>query len=53
MRCSFKETRCLEVLRRTDWQGISAVLLDRRLPEGDVEKLLPRLRQLAPFAGGW
>jgi two-component system, LuxR family, sensor kinase FixL len=39
-----------EVLRRTDWQGISAVLLDRRLPDGDAEELLPRLRQLAPEA---
>jgi two-component system sensor kinase FixL len=37
-----------EVLRRTDWEGISAVLLDRRLPDGDAEELLPRLRQLAP-----
>jgi two-component system sensor kinase FixL len=39
-----------EVLRRTDWQGISAVLLDRRLPDGNAEALLPRLRQLAPEA---
>ena len=39
-----------EVLRRTDWEGISAVLLDRRLPDGDAKDLLPRLRQLAPEA---
>src|SRR6185312_7033383 len=39
-----------EVLRRTDWQGISAVLLDRRLPDGSAEELLPRLRHLAPEA---
>jgi PAS domain S-box-containing protein len=39
-----------EVLRRSDWDGISAVLLDRRLPDGDAEQLLPRLRQLAPEA---
>jgi two-component system sensor kinase FixL len=37
-----------EVLRRTDWEGISAILLDRRLPDGNAEELLPRLRQLAP-----
>jgi two-component system sensor kinase FixL len=39
-----------EVLNRTDWDGVSAVLLDRRLPDGNAEELLPRLRQLAPDA---
>jgi two-component system sensor kinase FixL len=39
-----------EVLARTDWERISAVLLDRRLPDGSAEELLPRLRQLAPEA---
>jgi PAS domain S-box-containing protein len=37
-----------EVLRRNDWDRVSAVLLDRRLPDGDAEQLLPQLRQLAP-----
>jgi two-component system sensor kinase FixL len=37
-----------EVLKRKDWSRISAVLLDRRLPDGNAEELLPRLRQLAP-----
>ncbi|HEY7426854.1 MAG TPA: response regulator, partial [Gemmataceae bacterium] len=39
-----------EVLKRNDWQRISAILLDRRLPDGNAEELLPRLRQLAPEA---
>ncbi len=37
-----------EALRRTDWHRISAVLLDRRLPDGSAEELLPRLHELAP-----
>src|SRR6516165_1390575 len=36
-----------EVLRRSDWNRVGAILLDRRLPDGDAEELLPRLRQLA------
>lgn len=39
-----------EVLKRKDWDRISAVLLDRRLPDGNAEELLPRLHQLAPEA---
>jgi hypothetical protein len=39
-----------EVLQRDDWKRISAILLDRRLPDGSAEELLPRLRQLAPEA---
>jgi signal transduction histidine kinase len=39
-----------EVLQRRDWDHFSAILLDRRLPDGDAEELLPRLRQLAPEA---
>jgi signal transduction histidine kinase len=39
-----------EVLTRSDWDGISAILLDRRLPDGSAEDLLPRLRHLAPEA---
>jgi AmiR/NasT family two-component response regulator len=37
-----------EVLGRNDWSRISAVLLDRRLPDSNAEEVLPRLRQLAP-----
>src|SRR5690349_7107382 len=39
-----------EALNRTDWDRISAVILDRRLPDGNAEELLPRLRNLAPEA---
>jgi two-component system sensor kinase FixL len=39
-----------EVLARTNWEGVSAILLDRRLPDGNAEELLPRLRQMAPQA---
>ncbi len=39
-----------EVLRREDWTTLSAILLDRKLPDGSAEELLPRLRQLAPEA---
>jgi PAS domain S-box-containing protein len=39
-----------EVLARRAWSDISAVLLDRRLPDGTAEELLPRIRQLAPEA---
>jgi PAS domain S-box-containing protein len=39
-----------EVLKRNDWDQVAAVLLDRRLPDGNAEELLPRLRQLAPEA---
>jgi hypothetical protein len=39
-----------EVLKRKGWDRISAILLDRRLPDGNAEELLPRLHQLAPEA---
>jgi PAS domain S-box-containing protein len=39
-----------EALDRRDWLDLSAILLDRRLPDGSAEELLPRLRYLAPDA---
>jgi two-component system sensor kinase FixL len=39
-----------EALDRTNWEDYSAVLLDRLLPDGNAEQLLPRLKQLAPDA---
>jgi PAS domain S-box-containing protein len=39
-----------EVLARPDWSDVAAVILDRRLPDGTAEELLPRLRQRAPDA---
>jgi PAS domain S-box-containing protein len=39
-----------EALARDDWDRYGAVLLDRRLPDGTAEELLPVLRERAPEA---
>jgi len=39
-----------ETLNRQSWEQIGAVLLDRKLPDGTAEDLLPKLRQFAPDA---
>src|ERR1700694_3135765 len=39
-----------EALGRADWSRYAAILLDRRLPDGTAESVLPRLKQLAPDA---
>jgi signal transduction histidine kinase len=39
-----------DALSRDNWSEYSAILLDRKLPDGNAEVLLPRLRQLAPQA---
>jgi signal transduction histidine kinase len=39
-----------EALARRDWARFTAIILDRKLPDGTAETLLPRLRQLAPRA---
>jgi signal transduction histidine kinase len=39
-----------EALARDSWARLSAIILDRRLPDGSAEELLPRLRELAPQA---
>jgi signal transduction histidine kinase/FixJ family two-component response regulator len=39
-----------EALGRDDWADYAAVILDRRLPDGTAEGLLPDLRRLAPAA---
>jgi signal transduction histidine kinase len=39
-----------EALQRDGWPSVSAVLLDRRLPDSSAEEILPRLKQLAPDA---
>ncbi len=39
-----------EALSRTDWGRYGAVLLDRKLPDGTAEEVLPQLRRLAPDA---
>lgn len=39
-----------EALARTNWAEISIILLDRQLPDGNAEEVLPRLQALAPEA---
>ena len=39
-----------ETLARSDGSAYLAIILDRKLPDGTAEELLPRLRQLAPEA---
>jgi signal transduction histidine kinase len=40
----------VQALDRRNWDDVDVVILDRRLPDGSAEELLPRLRQLAPQA---
>ena len=39
-----------EALARRDWEEIAIILLDRMLPDGTAEDVLPKLRDLAPAA---
>ena len=39
-----------EALADRDWSSVAMVILDRRLPDGSAEELLPRLKKLAPEA---
>jgi two-component system, LuxR family, sensor kinase FixL len=39
-----------EALNRRNWSEFFAIMLDRKLPDGSAEDLLPRLKQLAPDA---
>jgi signal transduction histidine kinase len=39
-----------ETLRLSGWERFFAIILDRRLPDGSAEGLLPQLRRLAPGA---
>ena len=43
-------SRIGEALNRSDWSQYTAILLDRRLPDGTADELLPRLARLAPDA---
>lgn len=43
-------TSLKEALARSNWDEFSIILLDRRLPDGTTDTLLPRLKQLAPDA---
>jgi PAS domain S-box-containing protein len=42
--------RASDVLNRSNWSEISAVILDRKLPDGSAQELLPVIRQRAPHA---
>jgi PAS domain S-box-containing protein len=37
-----------EALARADWSDYAAIILDRRLPDGNANDLLPKLKQAAP-----
>jgi PAS domain S-box-containing protein len=39
-----------ELFALPDWPGVSLILLDRKLPDGEPEQLLPRIKRLAPQA---
>jgi two-component system, LuxR family, sensor kinase FixL len=39
-----------EVLNRNSWSEISIVILDRKLPDGNAQQLLPEIKRLAPHA---
>lgn len=39
-----------ELLDRSDWSKYFAVLLDRRLPDGTIDEVLPKLKSVAPEA---
>jgi signal transduction histidine kinase len=39
-----------EALAGADWDRTGAIILDRLLPDGTAEELLPRLKELAPHA---
>lgn len=40
-----------ELLSFPAWEDVSLILLDRRLPDGTPEQLLPAIKQRAPHAG--
>lgn len=39
-----------QALAERDWSSVAMIILDRRLPDGSAEELLPRLKKLAPEA---
>jgi two-component system, LuxR family, sensor kinase FixL len=39
-----------ELLSQPDWNDVSLVLLDRKLPDGTPQQVMPRLREKAPGA---
>lgn len=43
-------TTAAEALDRDNWESFFAIILDRKLPDGTAEEILPRLKKLAPEA---
>lgn len=43
-------TSAADVRRRTDWANVTAIILDRRLPDGDALALIPHVKAVAPDA---
>ncbi len=43
-------TSLKELVERDNWSDYLAILLDRRLPDGSADQILPRLQKLAPDA---
>ena len=39
-----------ELLNRSNWDQFLAIILDRRLPDGNADDLLPKLKKFAPAA---
>lgn len=39
-----------ETMQPRDWESLFAIILDRRLPDGSADSLLPMIRDLAPKA---
>ena len=39
-----------ELLNRSNWERFLAIILDRRLPDGNTDDLLPRIKEFAPTA---
>ena len=37
-----------ELLDRRDWDNLFAIILDRRLPDGNADDLLPKIKEFAP-----
>jgi sigma-B regulation protein RsbU (phosphoserine phosphatase) len=40
-----------EAIERSPWSEFSVILLDRKLPDGNSDTILPRIREIAPHLG--
>jgi signal transduction histidine kinase len=46
----FQAGSAAEAMRIENWRSIHLIILDRKLPDGSAEEVLPRLKQVAPHA---